>query len=489
MPSGCEKGLGERQEVLPRNCGEPRAWAETMNYADFLQHKAQSGAMEGFGPSWMPEFLFGFQQALVEWALLKGKSAIFADCGLGKTPMQLVWAENVVRKTNKPVLILTPLAVSHQTVEEAAKFDIKARRAHDGGISDGINVVNYERLHYFKPDDFAGVVCDESSILKSFDGTRKSEITEFMRRIPYRLLCTATAAPNDYIELGTSSEALGQLGYMDMLGRFFKNDQGNSIRAMAFGGRAQLDDAAKWRFKGHAEIAFWRWVCSWARACRRPSDLGFEDDGFILPHLIEQDYLVEAKQNAEGYLFSLPAVGLKEQREERRRTIRERCEKVAEIVNNTKEQALVWCHMNEEGDLLEKLIPDAIQVAGKDSDDAKEERFIAFAHNQARVLVTKPKIGAWGLNLQNCAHVTFFPSHSYEQYYQGVRRCWRFGQKRPVRVDIVTTEGEKTVLKNLQRKAQAADKMFSNLVEQMNASIAIDRGIKFTETEKVPAWL
>ena len=276
-----------------------------------------------------------------------------------------------------------------------------------------------------------------------------------------------------------------------MLGRFFKNDQ-NTIKPIVYRNRGQnfarLDDAAKWRFKGHAEIPFWRWVCSWARACRRPSDLGFDDDGFILPPLIEQDYLVETSKTAEGYLFSLPAVGLSEQREERRRTIRERCEKVAELVA-TKEQALVWCHMNEEGDLLEKLIPDAIQVAGKDSDDAKEERFIAFAHGQARVLITKPKIGAWGLNLQNCAHVTFFPSHSYEQYYQGVRRCWRFGQKRSVRVDMVTTEGEKTVLANLQRKSQAADRMFSNLVEHMNAAIAIDRGIKFTAKEKVPAWL
>ena len=462
-----------------------------MNYATFLERKAQSSAMDGFDPLWIPEFLFPFQRAMLEWAMIKGKCAIFADCGLGKTPMQLVWAENVVRHTNKPVLILTPLAVSHQTVEEAAKFDIRAERLHDGSVREGINVINYERLHYLNADDFAGVVCDESSILKSFDGTRKAQITEFMRCVPYRLLCTATAAPNDYIELGTSSEALGQLGYTDMLGRFFKNDQ-NTIKPIVYRNRGQnfarLDDAAKWRFKGHAEIPFWRWVCSWARACRRPSDLGFDDDGFILPPLIEQDYLVETSKTAEGYLFSLPAVGLSEQREERRRTIRERCEKVAELVA-TKEQALVWCHMNEEGDLLEKLIPDAIQVAGKDSDDAKEERFIAFAHGQARVLITKPKIGAWGLNLQNCAHVTFFPSHSYEQYYQGVRRCWRFGQKRSVRVDMVTTEGEKTVLANLQRKSQAADRMFSNLVEHMNAAIAIDRGIKFTAKEKVPAWL
>ncbi len=462
-----------------------------MSYAAFLELKEQSASMGGFEPVVMPGFLFPFQQALVEWSLLKGRAALFADCGLGKTPMQLAWAENVVRKTNKPVLILTPLAVSHQTVAEAGKFDIEATRAQEGSAFPGINVTNYERLHLFNPDDFSGCVCDESSILKSFDGVRRQEITEFMRKMPYRLLCTATAAPNDYIELGTSSEALGELGHMDMLGRFFKNDQ-NTIKPMVYRHRgknfAQLDDAAKWRFKGHAELAFWRWVCSWSRALRRPSDLGFSDDGFILPPLIEQDYLVEANTLADGMLFALPAVGLQEQREERRRTIAERCEKVAELAA-TKEPALVWCHLNEEGDRLAAAIPDAEQVSGSDSDERKEELFLAFSKGELRVLVTKPKIGAWGLNFQHCAHVTFFPSHSFEQYYHGVRRCWRFGQKRPVRVDVVTTEGEKSVLQNLQRKAEAADKMFSNLVGEMNKAQRIERSTSYTKKEELPAWL
>lgn len=460
-------------------------------YEAFLARKAQLGSMDGFPAVWLPDFLFDFQKALVEWALRVGKGAIFADCGLGKTPMQLVWAENVVRETNKPVLILTPLAVSHQTVAEASKFGIEARRSPDGSVTSVIQVTNYERLHLFRADDFAGVVCDESSILKSFDGETRKAVTEFMRMVPYRLLCTATAAPNDYIELGTSSEALGQLGYMDMLGRFFKNDQ-NTIRPVVYRHHgknfAQLDEGAKWRFKGHAETPFWRWVCSWARACRRPSDLGFADDAFTLPPLIEQDHLVEAKQMADGMLFSLPAVGLKEQREERRRTFSERCAKVAELVN-TNAPALVWCHMNNEGDLLDSLIPDAEQVSGRDSDEEKEAKFLAFSRGDLRVLVTKPKIGAWGLNFQHCAHVTFFPSHSFEQYYQGVRRCWRFGQKRPVRVDVITTEGEKSVLQNLQRKAQAADLMFSRLVEEMNRAVAIDRSLTFTKQAQVPAWL
>lgn len=462
-------------------------------YETFLCDKMQGGVMDGFEPLWMPDFLFDFQVSLVEWAIRKGKAAIFADCGLGKTPMQLVWAENVVRKTGKLVLILTPLAVSYQTCEEAAKFGIYAERATDGHARNGITVTNYERLHLFNVDDFSGVVCDESSILKSYDGAYRRQITEFMRKLPYRLLCTATAAPNDYIELGTSSEALGELGYLDMLGRFFKNDQNTCAPTRRYlqAGKnfQQIYEKNKWRFKGHAEIPFWRWVCSWARACRKPSDLGFDDGRFILPPLIETQHDVKADSLLDGMLFALPAVGLKEQRDERRRSITERCDKVAELVATHADQSLIWCHLNEEGDRLAESIKDAEQVSGKDSDDAKEEKFLAFAKGQIKNLVTKPKIGAWGMNFQNCAHVTFFPSHSFEQYYQGVRRCWRFGQTRPVTVDIVTTEGERDVLKNQQRKAAAADKMFSTLVAQMHDAVAIDRSVAYPQKEEVPSWL
>lgn len=464
-----------------------------MDYREFLNKKSQAAWNDGFKPIWIPDFLFPFQQSITEWNIIKGRSATFADCGLGKTPMQLVWAENVLRHTNKPVLILTPLAVSHQTVAEGEKFGIEVKRSHDGKVHPGvINVTNYERLHYFSPDDFSGVVCDESSILKSFDGAYRKEITEFMRKVRYRLLCTATAAPNDYIELGTSSEALGELGYTDMLTRFFKNDQ-NTIKPTIYLHRGKdfqnLMEGAKWRFKGHAEQPFWQWVCSWARACRKPSDLGFNDDGFILPALTETEHLVTAEKLAPGMLFAIPAIGLKEQRQERRRTFEERCQKAADLVNNTGKPATVWCHLNDEGDLLERLIPDSIQISGKDSDEAKEEKFISFIKGGNRVLVTKPKIGAWGLNLQMCSHVVSFPSHSYEQYYQLVRRCWRFGQKNPVQSDIITTEGEIEVLKNLQRKARAADRMFSNLVAYMNESLKIERSRDFTEKEIVPLWL
>lgn len=452
-----------------------------MRYEDFLSNKAQFGQECGFSPSFIPDFLFDFQKSLVDWAVRRGRCAIFADCGLGKTPMQLTWAENIVRKTNGRVLILTPLAVSHQTVAEAEKFGISAMRSHAGELHDGINVVNYERLEKFNPSDFSGVVCDESSILKSFDGVRRGEITEFMRKLPYRLLCTATAAPNDYIELGTSSEALGELGYMDMLSRFFKNDQ-NSNNAN------RLWEGAKFRFKGHAEIPFWRWVCSWARAVRRPSDLGFADSDFTLPPLIENEHIVETKELADGMLFALPAIGLKEQRDELRRSIKERCEKAVKLTAHER-QAIVWCHLNQEGDILEKSIKGATQVSGDDSDEEKEEKFMAFASGQIRALVTKPKIGAWGLNFQNCAHITNFPSHSFEQYYQAVRRCWRFGQKQEVVVDIIATEGQRGVMANLQRKSQAADKMFSRLVESMNNAMGLSVGTKFTKKEEVPSWL
>lgn len=454
-----------------------------MNYSEFLDHKAQLGGDHGFSPVKMPGWLFDFQAALVEWALRKGRAAIFADCGLGKTPMELVWADNVVRKTGGKVLLLSPLAVGHQIAREAEKFDIGAKVSRDGTALAGITIANYERLHLFNPSDFVGIACDESSILKSYSGATRGAITTFARKMPYRLLATATAAPNDFTELGTSSEALGYLGHMDMLGRFFKNDLNNSASGRFAG------EVIKWRLKGHAELPFWRWVCSWARAVRRPSDLGFDDARFILPPLVEQEHIVDVEKPADGMLFALPAAGLDEQREERRRTMAERCQRVADLVNNTGRPALVWCHLNEEGDTLARVIPDAVQVSGKDSDDAKEDKLLAFADGRARVLITKPKIGAWGLNYQHCNHVTFFPSHSFEQYYQGVRRCWRFGQDKPVQVDIVTTEGERGVLRNLQRKAAQADKMFSNLVSEMNSAQSIDRTTTFTKKQELPAWL
>lgn len=472
-----------------------------MNYSDFIDRKSQSGARDGFEPIWMPDFLFDFQRALVDWSLRKGKSAIFADCGLGKTPMQLVWAENVVRKTNKPVLILTPLAVGPQTLGEAAKFDIEAHRSREGEVNPGINITNYERLHYFRPDDFGGVVCDESSILKHFTGVTQKEVTRFMAKVPYRLLCTATAAPNDYYELGTSSEALGALGYSDMLARFFMQDDkkksrmnevklarefrsGSHYQKLAYRVSQQI---GQWRLKGHAELPFWQWVCSWAMACRKPSDLGFDDSNFILPPLNVRDHIITPQRPADGMLFTVPAFGLKEERDERRRTLEERADLAASLTAHGR-QAIVWCHLNSEGDILEETIPGAVQVAGANSDEEKEEAYTAFSEGKIRVLVIKPKIGAWGMNWQNCSHVVTFASHSYEQYYQSIRRCWRFGQKFPVTVDIISTEGEVHVRESMIRKSEAADQMFEHLVANMNNATHITRA-EYHKQPEMPKWL
>jgi superfamily II DNA or RNA helicase len=455
----------------------------TMNdYNKFLENKSQLTGEYGFKPLWLHDEMFDFQKHATDWALRKGRAAIFADCGLGKTLMQLVWAENVTRKTNGRVLILTPLAVSHQTVTEAAKFGIDAARSADGKLpASKIVVTNYERLHYFNSGDFVGVCCDESSILKNFDGQTKAAVTEFMRMIPYRLLCTATAAPNDWVELGTSAEALGHMGHMDMLGRFFKKTEKTYSRS-------QENRSGLYRLRGHAERDFWRWVVSWARAIRKPSDLGFSDDGFKLPLMSIDQHIVTAKTKPEGFLFDIPAMTLNEQRDERRRTIDERCELVAKLCNHDK-PVVAWCHLNVEGDLLKKLIPDAEQVSGSDSDESKEEKFRAFESGQIRVMVTKPQVAGFGLNWQHCAHQTFFPSHSFEQWYQAIRRCWRFGQKSRVHVDVVTTEGEQRVLDNMKRKSEQADKMFSELVQNMGNEMKVTKNNKPLKKETIPSWL
>ncbi len=789
------------------------------SYDEFIEAKASGHVKDGIKLGWRPDSLFPFQVSLTEWALARGRAGILADCGLGKTACQLTWAENVVRHTNKPVLILTPLAVGQQTCREGEKFGIDARRSRDGSLPHkGIVVTNYEKLHLFNKNDFAGVVADEcfapdtpidivlkdgtikkhnigeiehgqtiinvagrdrviathrrpieraiavtvdghrivssdnhpyftergwvaasnltkgdwimesraalrlvlgersseisggveqkvlreillgemedeaeldyssrplagdccearaiavgvapfresqggsrtgarsesksdvqagstsqgvsrtqghetstigsrrermrhdetagvalgdssrmesrtryiareketrisellqgrpsrskeyemhrggrafpslsqgsgckerrhsgfvrvdctevlerghselerwrdadglvyfcdleaarhpsfsvngllvhnSSILKSFKGATQQAVTQFMHGMRFRLLCTATAAPNDHVELGTSSEALGELGMVDMLGRFFRqdpkvhklNERERRKKLAAKGIRENhkiivASTGGSWRLKHHAVIPFWRWVASWARACRKPSDLGFDNDGFDLPELIEKTHLVTSEVARDGDLFPMIAFGLQEEREERRRTINPRCEKVAELVNH-KEQAMVWCHLNDEGNLLAKLIPDSVQVKGGDSDDFKEDAYLRFQSGDIRVLITKPKIGAWGLNLQNCAHVVTFASHSYEQYYQSVRRCWRFGQERPVTVDVVSSKGEAYVIGNMRRKAQAAEEMFKLLVANMGASLTEDCVIRGDVRMEMPTWV
>lgn len=457
--------------------------SDLCDYNTFLDRKTHTSLDHGFEPIWMPDSLFNFQVALTTWAIQKGRAAIFADCGLGKTPMQLIWAENVLRKTNKHILILTPLAVAAQTVKEGEKFgvDVEHRRT---GIKqgDGVIVTNYERLHYFNSNDFGGVVCDESSILKNFDGQTKADITDFMRKIPYRLLCTATAAPNDYIELGTSSEALGEMGFQDMLSMFFKKIDSTYSRKQEY-------QSGVYRFRGHSEHYFWRWVCSWARAMRKPSDLGFEDSGFSLPDLIIREHIVQAREKPSGMLFEIPAISLQEQRDELKRTAEERCEMAAELINNHDSPAVAWCHLNRESKMLKQMIDGAVEVEGSNTDEYKEDAFLDFANGNIRAIVSKPTIAGFGLNWQHCAHMTFFPSHSYEQYYQAVRRCWRFGQKRNVTVDIISTEGQSRIFENLKRKSEAAEQMFANLVLLMKDELKIERKDNYKKTEEVPSWL
>ncbi|MDD2479330.1 MAG: DEAD/DEAH box helicase [Victivallaceae bacterium] len=457
--------------------------SDLCDYKTFLNRKAHSSLDHGFEPIWMPDSLFDFQVALTNWAIRKGRAAIFADCGLGKTPMQLVWAENVLRQTNKPVLILTPLAVAAQTMKEGEKFGVDVAHRRTGiKQGDGVIVTNYERLHYFNSNDFGGVVCDESSILKNFDGQTKADVTDFMRKVPYRLLCTATAAPNDYIELGTSSEALGEMGFQDMLSMFFKKIDSTYSRKQEY-------QSGVYRFRGHSEHYFWRWVCSWARAMRKPSDLGFEDSGFSLPDLIIREHIVQAREKPSGMLFEIPAISLQEQRDELKRTAEERCEMAAELINNHDSPAVAWCHLNRESKMLKRMINGAVEVEGSNTDEYKEDAFHDFANGNIRVIVSKPTIAGFGLNWQHCAHMTFFPSHSYEQYYQAVRRCWRFGQKQNVTVDIISTEGQSRIFENLKRKSEAAEQMFDNLVLLMKDELKIERKDNYKKMEEIPSWL
>lgn len=446
-----------------------------MDYKDFLKRKTHVGAEHGFDPLWMPDMLFDFQKHITTWALRKGRAAIFADCGLGKTFMQLVWAENVCMKTGGSVLILTPLAVAFQTVKEGEKLGVDIVNRREGIVPDDrIVVTNYERLHYFNPADFAGVVCDESSILKNYSGEMRQQITDFMSGHDYRLLCTATAAPNDYMELGTSSEALGVMKRTEMLATFFVHDGG---------------ETSKWRLKKHANDEFWKWVCSWARAMRKPSDLGFDDSGFDLPQLKTRTHVVQAKTIQDGLLFDMPVFTLDEQRDELKRTINERCEMAASLVNAHSDPFVCWCHFNNEAALLKKLIPDAIEISGSDKDDVKERAFLDFSNGNIRGIITKPKIAGFGLNWQHCAHQVYFPSHSYEQYYQAIRRCWRYGQKKPVTVDLISTPGYASVLENMQNKLDAAGYMFERLVMHMRSEYKIEKQKTAKQVKEIPTWI
>lgn len=470
------------------------------DYAAFLARKAQWGDGVGFDPEVMSDHMFPFQQYLVTWAVRMGRGALYEDCGLGKTIQELIWAQNVRKYTGKPVILATPLGVTFQILTEAEKFGVDdVAISRNGKPAAGITVTNYEQLEKFDSDNFGGMVADESSAIKCFDGKRRAIVTEFMRTLPYRLLGTATAAPNDYVELGTSSEALGYLGHIDMLNRFFTNKNKTSdtkgrwkpsSRLTHGGAQLHVWDRQQWRFKGHSEEPFWRWVASWARAGRKPSDFGpeFDDSGFVLPPLEKRYHTVKASRPREGMLFDVPAVGLSEEREADRRTLVERCEKAAGLLSDA-ERATMWCQLNDEGKLLTKLIDGAVEVSGADSLESKEEKLSAFSRGEIRVLVTKPKIGAFGLNWAHCHRMAYFPSHSFEQEYQAVRRHWRFGQRHPVTADYVTTESGAGKLANLLHKSAQADRMFNSLTAHMRNALSVEHRVDYDQEVQVPQWL
>ncbi len=451
-----------------------------MDYGQFLERKSQIGGMHGFKSIWLPDFLFDYQKYLIEWSLLKGKGATFADTGMGKTPMQLVQAENIVRHTNKNVLVLTPLSVSHQTVEEGAKFGIEVGRSRDGKPHGKITVTNYQQLEKFDANDFVGCIVDESSIIKNAKGKIKTDITRFMNKMPYRGLYSATPAPNDYVELGTSSEALGELQYMDMVTQFFRDTSNDKNPQWS---------TPKYELKGHSVNNFWRWVSSWARACRKPSDLGdFDDSRHILPALIEKEHILQVTQPLPGELFVRVARTLKDQRKEGKMTMEARCEKAKELTLQH-ECSILWGDFNYECDQLEKIIPNCVQISGSDSDEAKEEKFIAFEKGQIQRLIIKPSIGALGMNWQHCGHQVYFPSNSYERYYQGVRRSWRFGRVGDVYIDIVGTEGGLSILKNIRRKDEEAKKMHAAFVQHMKDELKIKPKSHSQNQINLPTWI
>ena len=422
-----------------------------MNYESFIAAKAITDPATGLNviPPLNP-MLFPFQLDMVRWALARGRAAIFADCGMGKTLMQLEWAQHIPGE----VLILAPLAVSAQTVREGEKFGVKVGYARsDEQIKERITITNYEMLPHFNVDRFTGVVLDESSILKSYDGKTRTAIVNGFSQTPFRLACTATPAPNDYMELGNHSQFLGVMSYTEMLSMFFVHD----------GGETQ-----KWRLKGHAESEYWKWLCSWAVMIRKPSDLGYEDGDFKLPEMIMHDVTVKIDEPSNGWLFALQAETLQERIAARRDSIAERVAHCAAIANATTKPFLVWCNLNSESDALVRAIPGAVEVKGSDSAESKEKNLLAFSRGELRVMVTKPSIAGHGLNWQHCADMAFVGlSDSYEQFYQAVRRCWRFGQKQSVNVHVICAETEGAVVQNIKRKEREALAMAANMVEHM----------------------
>lgn len=430
-----------------------------LEYEKFLKAKIIRAQPCGFEPDDLNPKLFPFQADIVRWGLRKGRCAFWEDCGLGKTIQQLEWSRLIHQHTGRPILIFAPLAVSKQTAEEARKFGTSEVRIcrSQSDLQDGINITNYEKIEHFHPDGLGGIVLDESSILKGFDGRTRKALTDFASNIPYRLCCTATPAPNDYMELGNHAEFLGVMKLSEMLATFFVHDGG---------------DTSKWRLKRHASQEFWKWICSWAVAIRKPSDLGYGDGNFRLPELRMHQITIPSMYPSEGLLFALEAKTLDDRRRARKDSIEERVQKCSDLVNQNESQFLVWCNLNAESEALAAGIKDAVEVTGSDTEHHKETTATEFAHGTRLRLISKPLIFGFGMNFQSCHNVAFVGlSDSYEQFYQAIRRCWRFGQKHPVNCYVITAEAEGEVVRNIQRKEEQAREMMDEMIKHMKTTM------------------
>lgn len=418
-----------------------------MDYIEFLNNKNFLLESSGFeiGKEQLNPMLFDYEKDIVRWALAKGRAAIFADCGLGKTAMQLEWADKVCKHTGGKVLILAPLAVAPQTANEGEKFQIRATVCEEySTVAETISITNYEKLDRFIANEFTGIVLDESSILKSFTGKVRTAIIDRFANVPYKLACTATPSPNDYMELGNHSEFLGVMTRSEMLAMFFVHDGG---------------ETSKWRLKGHAESIFWQWMASWSVFIGNPRDLGYEVEGFDLPRLNVNQIVVDGLEPVTESLT------LTERRQARKDSLVERCQAAAQLVNESNEQWLVWCDLNDESAKLHELILDSTEVKGADKPEYKRDSMMGFSNGGVKCLVTKPKIAGFGMNWQNCRNMIFVGlSDSYEAYYQAVRRCWRFGQKNEVNVYIIISSKEGCVKENIEKKQEKDEKMKSSMI-------------------------
>lgn len=434
-------------------------------YTEFLASKAIDDPCTGMAvmPD-LPDCLFPHQRDIVQWALRRGRSALFAGTGLGKSLMELAWAQAVTRYTGRPVLHLAPLAVSAQMIREAEKFGIPAHM----GDGEGICITNYQKLDHFDLSKFGAIILDESSILKSTDGHYRNRLISASQMIPFRLAATATPAPNDFMELGNHAEFLGVMSYTDMLATFFVHDGGST---------------QNWRLKGHAENEFWRWMASWAVMLRKPSDLGYQNDGYDLPPLNYHQHIVGveyAPSIETGMLFPMQAATLAERIAARRDTVKERVAMAIEVTPRDR-PFVWWCNLNSESDAIAKAIDDAVEVRGSDSPDEKERKLIDFSEGRIRVLVTKPSICGFGMNWQHCADTGFVGlNDSFEQFYQAIRRFWRFGQSKPVNCHIIAAETEGATVANIRRKEMDADRMAAAMVMHMAdlSSMAIKGSVR-----------